>query len=41
MKFSLDAEREPLAVGIGDGGGAPDVNRLLPRMIAMVEQDNS
>lgn len=39
-KGSLEAERDPLPVGIGDGGGAVLVNRFLPLMIVMAAQDN-
>lgn len=35
MKVSLAAEREPLPVGIGEGGGASVVDRLTWLMTAM------
>lgn len=35
VKVSLAAEREPLPVGIGEGGGAWVVDRLAWRMAAM------
>ena len=35
VKLSLAAEREPEAVGIGDGGGALTLSWLIERLIAM------
>lgn len=41
MKFWLAAEREPLPVGIGEGGGSAVVKRPLARIIAMGALDGS